>query len=39
MALHKRILQWQADHPAVTWIFWMIVWAGVLFILFKPTRV
>ena len=38
MMLHKRILQWQADHPTITWVFWIIVWLVVLFILFKPAR-
>ncbi len=37
--LHKRILQWQADHPAITWIFWIVVWAIVFIILFKPARI
>ena len=39
MMLHKQILQWQADHPTVTWVFWTVVWIIVLLILFKPTRV
>jgi hypothetical protein len=38
MMFHKRILQWQADHPTITWVFWIIVWLVVLFILFKPAR-
>ena len=25
MALHKRILEWQAAHPNITWIGWAIV--------------
>lgn len=37
--LHRRILQWQADHPTIAWIFWIVVWAIVFFILFKPTRI
>ena len=39
MALHKRILEWQAAHPTVTWIFWGIVWAVVLVALLWPDRV
>jgi hypothetical protein len=35
MMLHRRILQWQADHPSITWIFWAIVWICVLVLLFK----
>jgi hypothetical protein len=30
MAIHKKILEWQAAHPNVTWIGWGIVWAIVL---------
>lgn len=36
MAIHKRILEWQAAHPNITWIGWGIVWAIVLAILFWP---
>ena len=36
MAPHKKILQWQAEHPTVTWLFWVVVWAIVLAILFWP---
>jgi len=38
MMLHKRILQWQADHPTITWILWIIVWLLVILLLFKPGR-
>lgn len=38
MSLHKKILDWQAAHPTVTWIAWGIVWLVVLVLLFKPTR-
>ena len=38
MMLHKRILQWQAEHPTITWIFWITVWIFVLILLFKPGR-
>jgi hypothetical protein len=38
MALHKRILEWQAEHPNLTWAFWLIVWAVVLAALFWPRR-
>lgn len=37
MILHRQILQWQADHPVITWIFWILVWALVLLMLFKPA--
>lgn len=38
MMLHKRILQWQAEHPTSTWILWIIVWSLVLILVFKPGR-
>ena len=34
---HKDILEWQAAHPNITWLFWGIVWVIVLFILLWPT--
>ncbi len=39
MAIHKRILEWQAAHPNITWIGWGIVWAVVLAILFWPRKI
>ena len=36
--VHKKILEWQAAHPNITWIAWTIVWAIVLFFLFWPSR-
>lgn len=33
---HQRILQWQADHPNITWLVWGIVWLIVLILLFRP---
>ena len=30
MSFHKRTLQWQADHPTITWIGWGIVLAILL---------
>jgi hypothetical protein len=36
VALHKRILEWQAEHPTITWVGWGIVWAIVLLALFWP---
>ena len=39
MALHKKILEWQAAHPTFTWIAWGIVWILVLALLFKPAKV
>ncbi len=38
MTLHKRILEWQAEHPNITWVFWIVVWAVVLALLFVPRR-
>lgn len=38
MAIHKKILEWQADHPNITWIGWGIVWAIVLSLLFWPSK-
>jgi hypothetical protein len=35
--LHKRILEWQAAHPNVTWLGWGVVWAIVLYLLLWPT--
>ena len=39
MDFHKRILEWQAAHPNITWICWGIVWAAVLAVLFWPRTV
>ena len=36
MTFYKRILQWQAEHPNITWAFWGVVWAIVLILLFLP---
>ena len=38
MAIHRKILEWQAAHPTITWIGWGIVWSIVLAILFWPRR-
>jgi hypothetical protein len=38
MAIHKKILEWQAAHPNITWIGWGIVWAIVLSLLFWPSK-
>lgn len=38
VTFHKRILAWQAEHPTVTWIFWIVVWAVVLGLLFWPQQ-
>ena len=35
--LHKRILEWQARHPIVTWLFWALVWALVSVAFFWPN--
>jgi hypothetical protein len=37
MAVHRKVLEWQAANPTITWIFWIIVWAIVFYILFKPS--
>jgi len=37
MDFHKKILEWQAAHPTITWIFWLLIWAVVFFLLFRPT--
>ena len=37
MAFHKRILEWQAENPTITWIFWIIVWIIVFLLIFRPT--
>jgi hypothetical protein len=39
MMFHKRILECHAEHPTITWIFWIIVWILVLIVLFKPGRI
>jgi hypothetical protein len=36
MAVHKTILEWQAAHPTITWIFWIMVWVIVFVLLFRP---
>jgi len=36
MAMHKRVLQWQADNPTITWIFWILIWLLVFYLLFRP---
>lgn len=38
MDIHKKILEWQAAHPNITWIGWGIVWAVVLTILLWPRK-
>jgi hypothetical protein len=35
MNIHKKILEWQAAHPNITWAFWGVVWAIVLVLLFQ----
>jgi hypothetical protein len=37
MPIRKSILEWQAANPTVTWIVWGIVWAIVLYLLFRPS--
>jgi hypothetical protein len=38
MTFHKRILEWQVEHPNITWAFWIVVWAIVLAVLLWPRR-
>jgi hypothetical protein len=38
MTFHKRILEWQAEHPTVTWVFWIAVWAIVFVLIFWPRE-
>ncbi len=38
MAVHKKILEWQAANPTLTWMFWSAVWIMVFILLFMPTR-
>ena len=37
MAIHRQILEWQAAHPTMTWIFWAIIWLVVFVLLLKPS--
>jgi hypothetical protein len=37
MRFHKKILEWQAEHPNITWVGWGIIWAIVLALLFWPS--
>ena len=39
MAVHKKVLVWQAEHPNITWIGWTIVWAVVAAVLLWPRLV
>jgi hypothetical protein len=39
MAVHKKILEWQAAHPTITWVGWGVVWAIVVVLLIWPRRV
>jgi hypothetical protein len=38
MEIHKKILEWQAAHPTITWIIWGIIWVIVFILLFSPKR-
>jgi hypothetical protein len=38
MPIHKKILDWQAANPTITWIFWGIVWIIVFILLFSPSN-
>ncbi|MDX1483757.1 MAG: hypothetical protein R3229_04670 [Alphaproteobacteria bacterium] len=37
MKWHQQLLQWQADHPNITWLVWGIIWLIVLALLFWPS--
>jgi hypothetical protein len=37
ISFHKDILEWQAAHPLLTWVFWGIVWGIVLTLLVWPS--
>jgi hypothetical protein len=37
MDFHRKILEWQAAHPTITWIAWGIVWIFIFILLLKPT--
>ena len=32
MDFHRKILEWQAAHPNITWWGWGIAWAVVIFL-------
>ena len=36
MVIHKKILEWQAADPTVTWIVWGIIWIIVFILLLSP---
>ena len=36
MPFLKNILEWQAEHPNITWIGWGVIWAAVLGLFFWP---
>ncbi len=36
MTIHKRVLEWQAAHPNITWIGWGIVWVYCSPVLRQP---
>jgi hypothetical protein len=38
MDYHRKILEWQAANPTITWIGWGIVWAITLSLLFWPSK-
>jgi hypothetical protein len=38
MTIHKKILEWQAAHPNITWIVWGVVWVIVFIIMFWPRK-
>lgn len=38
MAFHKRVLEWQAAHPTVTWVFWIVIWAVAIMLIIWPHK-
>jgi hypothetical protein len=38
MEIHRKILEWQAAHPTITWIVWGIIWVIVIILLFSPKK-
>jgi hypothetical protein len=38
MAIHRQILEWQAAHPTITWVFWAVIWIIVFILLSKPSN-
>lgn len=37
MEIHKKILEWQAAHPNITWFVWGVIWLIVIILLFRSS--